>query len=333
MLPRVFAALLSLTTAACSRDMPGDATGQGTPKQSGQIVVAVTVDWEGAYALPEGLDALDSVRVELAGAPITHFVSAGYFTKQPPDPSTAEAIRHALRPGDELAVHLHGWSSLAARAGVQPRISPSFLTGTDKLLELGDGDLGFDLDLDAYTATDLRILLRTSRQLLGTLGVPVSKSFRAGGYLGTPRLLQAIRDEGFTVDSSAADASQLPDESSFRARVEQLWPDVDATTQPFRIPQRGGHLIELPIAAIADYTTAARIIELFIRAQAALARQPQTSVYIVLAFHQETAGDFAPEISDALHAVRQQAGLSKDLVFVTIEQMARRTALAAPPAP
>jgi hypothetical protein len=321
---RAIGVFLSAAVLACSGSDPSQAH-----ETRGHVVVAVTIDWEGAYVTPDGLDALDAVRDEIPGAPITHFVSAGYFTKQPADPAGIDSLRRAVRPGDELAVHLHGWRSLATKAGIEPRLSPSFLSGTDALLDLGDSDAGFDVDLDAYTSTELRILLRTSRQLLATLGSPISKSFRAGGYLGTPRVLQAIRDEGFVVDSSATDAGPLP-EGVFRTRVAEIWPDVAASAQPSRIPLRGGHLVELPIAAIADYMQADKILKLLEDAAARLAHAPQVDVFVVLAFHHETGADFGPELSDALKTARARADLSQQLVFVTIEDMARRSHLDAP---
>ena len=95
---------------------------------------------------------------------------------------TVTTISGIPRPGDELAMHLHAWKSLATAASIEPKLSPSFLTGTDKLLEFEDGDVGFDTDLDAYTGPELRALLRTSRKLLEQTKLPISKSFRAGGY-------------------------------------------------------------------------------------------------------------------------------------------------------
>ncbi|HVK88546.1 MAG TPA: hypothetical protein VM513_30720 [Kofleriaceae bacterium] len=318
----------ALALAACSNSKPAT---------KGRIVVAITVDWEGAYLSPEGLDALDEVREALGPkVPVTHFVCAAYFTKTNPDPAVVKTLTQSVRSGDELAVHLHGWKSLAVASAIEPRLSPSFLTGTDKLLEFADGDVGFDTDLDAYSGPELRTLLRTSRRLLeAQTKLPVSKAFRAGGYLGTPKVLQAIHDEGYTVDSSATDARQLDERKDdvLPRRVTEIWPKVDSGTQPFYVPQRGGQLLELPIAAFADYATAAEITGVIEAAGKRLAAAPNKDVFVVLGFHQETADEFGPRLRDGVAAAQQQPALASKLLFTTIDHAAALARPTATPAP
>jgi predicted deacetylase len=316
-----------LVLGSCSR---------ASPPANGRIVVALTIDWEGAYVSPEGLDALDEFRKALGSAPLTHFVSAGYFTKDRPDPTAARFITEAVRKGDELAVHLHAWRSLAKASGIDPKLSPSFLTGTDKLLEFEDGDVGFDTDLDTYGVPELRALVRTSRRLLEQLHTPVSRTFRAGGYLGTPKVLQAIREEGFTVDSSATDFRQLDERKDevLPERIHAIWPDVDTTTQPWLVRAPGGSLLEMPIAAFADYATADEIVAVFEAARARLLRAPGRDVFVVVGFHQETAHDFSGRLVEAMKKVRGRPELAGSLVFTTVEdaaERARRTVSPAPP--
>ena len=287
--------------AACSQPAPG-----------GELVVAVTIDWEGAFVSPEGLDAIDALRASHPALRLTHFVSAAYFTKSEPLDDAAATLREFVKPGDELAVHLHGWTSLARAAGVEPRTSPSFLTGTDELVTIED-DTGLDLDLDAYPSSELRALVRTTRDHLARIG-PVSKAFRAGGYLGTPRMLQAIRDEGFTIDSSAIDPRSIGTEHpAWTERLAELWPTVDRTTQPFAIALRGSNLIELPIAVVVDHATAADITSVLDAARAA-----DHDVFVVIALHQETAGEHAERLREVL------AGRSHDVTFATITQAGAR---------
>jgi hypothetical protein len=310
------------------------AAGSCSPAPRGRIVVAITIDWEGAYLSPDGLDALDDFR-RSEPAPMTHFVSAAYFTKGRPDPKAAAAIAQEFHKGDELAVHLHAWRSLARAGGIEPRLSPSFLTGTDKLLEFEDGDLGFDTDLDAYSVTDLRVLVRTSRRLLEGTHLPVSRAFRAGGYLATPKVLQAIQAEGFTVDCSATDHRQLDQRKDevLPRRLQAIWPGVAPTSQPWWIDAPGGPLLEMPIAAIADYATPAQIVAVFEAAHARLHDDPRRDVFVVVGFHQETAQDFAGRLRAALDEIRGRRELADELMFATIEDAAaraRRTA-ARPP--
>lgn len=315
--------LAGLLVAACS------SSGSKTAAK-GRIVVAITIDWEGAVLDDDGLDALDALRKTLGPTtPMTHFVSAAYFTKEQPDTTATASIRQALHKGDELAVHLHAWRSLARASQIEPKLAPSFLTGTNELLEFPDGDVGFDVDLDAYNVAELRALLRTSRQLLEPAGT-VSKSFRAGGYLGTPKVLQAIRDEGYRVDSSATDHRQLDERKDevLPKRIAEIWPKVDTTSQPFLVPGQGRPLVEIPIAAFADYAEAAEMAAVFDAAHARLQKDPNRDVFVVFGFHQETATHFAGRIAEAVTTVRARRELADQLLFTTIEyagELARGT--------
>ena len=306
-----------------------------TAPAKGRIVVAVTIDWEGAYLSPDGLDAMDALRRGLAGVPVTHFVSAAYFTKDKPDPTTAETLAKAVLPGDELALHLHAWRSLAKASGISPKLAPSFLTGTDKLLAFDDGDVGFDVDLDTYSVPELRALVRTSRRLLEEAHLTVSKSFRAGGYLGTPKVLQAIREEGFLVDSSATDYRQL-DELKVEVlpkRIQAIWPRVETTSQPWLVETRGGPLLELPVAAFADYAAPAEIVAAFEAAHTRLQKDPTRDAFVVIGFHLETADEFARRVGEALAKVRARPELAGELMFTSVEAAADRARREPAPAP
>jgi hypothetical protein len=303
------------------------------PDAKGRLVVAVTVDWEGAELSPDGLDAIDELRKQLGAAPITHFVSAAYFTKDHADPHAATSLAESIHPGDELAIHLHAWRSLARASGVEPKLSPSFVTGTDKLFDFEDGDVGFDTDLDVYSVTELRALIRTSARLLAQTHVAVSKTFRAGGYLGTPKVLQAVREEGYLVDSSATDYRQIDEgkDTVMLKRVQEVWPKTETTTQPYFVdgtaPAR--QLLEMPIAATADYVTAADVVITFEAAEARLQKAPTKDVFIVVGCNQETANDFAPRLGEAIAKLRATHPLADHLWFTTVEKAA---ALARPSA-
>ena len=296
------------------------------PHGVGRIVVVLTIDWEGATMSSEALDAIDATRKSTGGAPITHFVSAAYFTKAAPDPTATDTLSAALHPGDELAVHLHAWRSLAEVSGVKPRLAPSFLTGTDKLLVFDDGDEGFDVDLDAYSLVDLRAMVRQSRRLLEATHLPVSKSFRAGGYLATPKVLEAIRDEGFTVDSSATDYRRINigKEEFLGKRLQKVWPTINEGSQPYTIHEAPGELLEMPIAAIADYSTATQIVSTFEAAHARLRAAPGRDVFVVLAFHEETAVDFADRLAQAIANVSARPEFADELTYTTIQHAAER---------
>ena len=331
---RTRALLLVAAVAAAAAPAAGCSRGASTSAK-GQVVVALTIDWEGAYISPDGLDAIDELRRGFGAAPVTHYVSAGYFTKEHVDPTALASITQAVHQGDELAVHVHGWRSLARASGIEPRLSPSFLTGTDKIMEFEDGDVGFDLDLDAYSVAELRALLRTSRNLLAQTHLPISKTFRAGGYLATPKVLQAMFEEGYTVDSSATDYRQLDErkDAVLPTRIHAIWPGVETTTQPWLVHPPHGELLELPIAAIADYAETAEILRVLDAAHARLQQDPRRDVFVVLDFHQETAHDFGRRVGDALATLRAQPARAAELVFTTVEDAARRARRFVSPAP
>jgi predicted deacetylase len=323
---RIWALLLVAAVAVAAAPAAGCSRGAPTSAK-GQVVVALTIDWEGAYLSPEGLDALDDTRRRLGEAtPLTHFVSAAYFTKAAPDPKAASILAEEIKKGDELAVHLHGWRSLAKAAGIEPKLAPSFLTGTEKLLEFEDGDVGFDLDLDAYSVPELRALVRTTRKLLEQTKLPVSKSFRAGGYLGTPKVLQALREEGFTVDSSATDYRQLDERKDdvLPKRISAIWPGIDTTAQPWAFDATGGRLLEMPVAAFADYAEAAEIVAIFEAAHKRLQQAPERDVFVVIGFHLETANDFSGRLLEAIDKVRARPELAGELVFTRVTDAAER---------
>jgi hypothetical protein len=247
----------------------------------------------------------------------------------------AATISRAVRKGDELALHLHAWKSLALAGGLPPKLAPSYLTGTDKLLEFEDGDVGFDTDLDAYSVPELRVLLRTSRLLLEPTHIRVSRSFRAGAYLGTPKVLQAIREEGFTVDSSATDARQLeePTADALPRRVKAIWPGVDSTTQPWLVRAQGGgssaaagstELLEIPVAALADHASTEEMVAIVEAAYARLQKDPGRDVFVVLELELEIAHDYGGRIGDAVEKLRAHRELADHLVFATIASAAER---------
>jgi hypothetical protein len=305
--------LLLLVLAACSRSA-----------DEGRVIVAVTVDWEGAELNPDGLDAIDYLRKHTPG-PVTHFVSAAYFTKAEPEPVIA-TFTEMIRPDDELAVHLHAWRSLAKASGLEPRTSPSMMTGGPETDDY-DGDTGFETDLDTYDVAELRAMLQTSRRLLEQSKRRVSRSFRAGGFLGTPKMFAALRSEGYTSDSSALDHGQIDlEDPTLGERLAGIWPRVNGTTRPFL---RDG-LVEIPITAFADFSDATEVATMIDASFERLRAVPAKDQFVVLAFNLETAATLAGRIGEGLEKARAK---HPDMVFVTIEHAAElaRQDLGVPP--
>jgi hypothetical protein len=273
-----------------------------------------------------------------AAGRVTHFVSAAYFTKPGADPAAAaRQIEAAIRPGDEVGLHLHMWRSLVESSGVAARLAPSFLRPGGELLEFEDGDVGFEVDPGAYSTDELRRIIGRSRQLLGENGIELEPLFRAGGWLASPEVLEAARAEGFVVDSSSTDAAWLAgpenhDTRHLAERVARLWPAIDRTSQPYWIATAAGAVLEMPHTGnTADYLTVAemnRHIE-WALTEAKRARRP---VFIQLGLHAETAQLYAPRLEQVFADLGDRRG---ELVLETVSRSARsaRALAGEPPGP
>lgn len=306
-------ALLAIGCSKSKEDAPKAAPDRGTPppipsNEDAVAHVVVSIDWEGAYFRSEALDALEKFREDHPGVPLTHMITAAYYTKPNADPTDAtREIRLAVKKGDEVGLHVHAWKTLVAAAGVTPRLTPSFLSRENKLLEFED-DTGFDVDLSAYTVAELRAILKKSRELFEAEKIKVGTTFRASGWMGTPNVLEAARAEGYTIDSSATDPVWLdePEVPYLQERLRKVWPKVVTTTQPYWIDTPAGTILEMPDSgALADYTQPAEIVK-HIEQAAASAKSTGKPVIVVLGFHAETADEFAPRLVEALATLREK---------------------------
>ena len=307
---------LALLAAGCSKSKeegPKPASDRGTPppipsSEDAIPHVVVSIDWEGAFFRSEALDAMEKFREDHPGVPLTHLITAAYYTKPDADPVDAtREIRLAVKKGDEVGLHVHAWKSLVEAAGVKPRLTPSFLSRENKLLEFED-DTGFDIDLSAYTVAELRAIFKKSRELFEAEKINVGTTFRAAGCLGTPNVLEAVRAEGYTIDSSATDPVWFdePEVLFMQERLRKLWPRVTKMTQPYWIDTPAGKILEVPDnGALADYTQPAEIVA-HIEQAAASAKTTGKPVIVVLGFHAETADEFAPRLVQALATLREK---------------------------
>jgi hypothetical protein len=331
---RTSALLLAALLAACGKSDKAPTTAEGAAgavaaDPPSPVHIAVSVDWEGAHFDPDGLAALARFREANPGVPLTHLLNAAYFTKPGADATHAiREMKQALREGDEAGLHVHLWKSLVEAAGVEPRLERSFLTGTDTLLEFED-DTGFEVDPDVYSVHELRATYRRSRELLEQNGFTLAPVFRAGGWIGTAKVLEAVRAEGFTIDSSSTDGRWLVAEESgvLGKRVQEVWPSVDRTTQPFFIDTPAGQLLEMPDSgALADYLTAEQMEEHVRWAAGETKKNTARPVFVHLGFHAETAHHFAPRLTEALASLRK-GGVAMRFETLSTSAAAARAAL------
>ena len=297
------------------------------PRQeaAGRLRLAVSVDWEGRELRADDLAAMQRLREALPGVPLTHFLNAAYYTKPGADAAAVTSkLRGAVLPGDEVGLHVHGWRSLFAAAGVAFRDRPTFWGGGQPA-QAGGLDMGHEVEIGAYTVDELRAVLRRSRALLGTHGFPVGASFRAGGWMATPNVLEAIRHEGFTVDSSATDGRWHDELAGYalRQRIPEVWAGVTEESQPYLIETPAGAVLEMPdTCALADYVTAAEMVDHVRRAAARLT--PGRDLFVHVGFHQETAARYAARVGEALRTLAEDPDLP--LVVETLERSASAAA-------
>jgi hypothetical protein len=310
--------LLAMSAACAGLSRPAPPGGQ--PATAPRVILTVSVDWEGGSLRDSNLAALETLRRELPGVPFTHFLNGAYYTRSGAvaDEVTA-GIRRGLLPGDELGLHIHPYRSLVEAAGVVFREAPTFF---GRPLRSSDGDAGHEVELTAYSVDELRKIVRVARSRLTQAGFAISRSFRAAGWIADAKVLEAIRAEGFQVDSSATDSNWHREELANRpllGRIREVWPSVTYSTQPFTVPTAAGTILEMPdTGALADYVSAEEMSQHVKQALVRLGADRTRPLFVHIGLHQESAGRFAGRVSAALASVKHE----RDLQFLTLENAA-----------
>lgn len=301
----------ALALCACSKESKkkesGPELGSGTAPAAkpddpkARVVATLTVDWEGAYLSPEGLEALAEFRTRFEDAPVTHFICPAYFLQDGDSNNAAATIKKHIRKGDEVGLHMHSWKSIADRAGVPFRTSPNIYADDSDLIAFDHADRGYEVALSAYTLAELSKLIGTSVALLEEHGFGKPTSFRAGGYVTSPELLEAIRAAGLRVDSSSTWSVWYEEgQGSFQSELARMWPNLQELTQPYGIDTKAGPVIEVPnTGSFVEYATTDQMIGHLQRA-AAQSRSIGGPIYVNFGAHQETADEFIYLLSDAL---------------------------------
>lgn len=273
----------------------------------GSVIVTMTVDWEGAFLSEAGLQAMESFRADWPKMPLTHFICPAYFTQGGDEVELGAKLKSQLHEGDEIALHLHAWFSLAKAAGLTPRKGPNFYADDSPLMSFDHGDQGYEVALDAYEPAELTSLVKSSLQLFEEHKLGVPTAFRAGGYTATPKVLAAVRSAGLTVDSSATWADWFEEsQGRFQEELRRRWPNIEELTQPYGIDTSAGVIIEVPnTGSFSEYATADEMLG---HLQRALARSQAEDkpIYVDFGFHQETADEYIAAIGDALYNFRSE---------------------------
>lgn len=277
-----------------------------------KVKFTISVDWEGALLEKNNLNAMLKFRERFPEIPLVHFLNAAYFTQEG---AKAEEVRKkilsVLRPNDELGLHLHGWEKLFTQAGVRFRSSPSFLKNPAHSLSSLTGEPGHDVSIEAYSVDELRKVIRFSLDQLAEHGFTGIESFRAGGWLAGPHVLEALAREGFKMDSSALPPSLVSDTMSdhpLYPMLSRLWPKTNTTSQPYTIKTPGGTLLEYPNnAGMSDYVNPRQFANI-LQENLALARtQEDPSIFLHYGFHEETAELYLPQVEQVARELKKSA--------------------------
>ena len=287
-----------------------------------RVRVAISVDWEGREISAVNLQAFANLRNAHPQVPLTHFLNAAYFTK--PEANAAKITAQMLEvvlPKDEIGLHIHPWQSLVEAAGVTFRREPT-IWGNGRRMRVGMRDSGHEISVEAYEPNEFQAIVRKSKEILTANGFALGTSFRAGAWLAGPHVREAIRREGFLVDSSATDTKWHDelDDYELPRMMREIWPNVTSRTQPFVIKTPAGNLLEMPdTGALADYVTAEEMAAHVSDAVAELSDTGDRFVHI--GFHQETAARYVYRV---ITAIRMMAAKHGDrVIFETLQQSAQ----------
>jgi hypothetical protein len=282
-------------------------------RRKAKLQLVVTVDWEGRDLRDDNLRAMQDLHTRFPQVKIVHFLNAGYYTKQLADRADVTArINRAIAPGDEKALHIHGWKRLFEASGVVFRGTPTFWgTTIDPRSRECIEDCGHEVPISLYTTDELRKVVRFSLDTLERNGLGRAKSFRCGGWMAKPTVRDAIAAEGLKYEHSAVPVAFLKPKLGDRPLFDwlsELWVGTTTLSQPVLLPTATTPLIEVPDnGALADYASAQQMVDVFHENKAAFLRDRRKNVVVSIGFHQETAAAFLPQLEIALRRILDEA--------------------------
>lgn len=321
------AAALGAGCAAATDAEP--ATGDDDFTRRGKIQLLVTVDWEGRDLRDANVQAMRDLHARFPQVKVVHFLNAAYFTKGDSHDEDARArIASTIAPGDESALHIHGWKRLFEASGVTFKSAPTFW-GTSLRPNECIYDCGHEVPISLYSAEELRKVVRFSLDTLEARGFGRAKSFRCGGWMAKDAVREAVAAEGLLYEESAVPTTFLQPKlqgTPVLGWLGELWEGTTETSQPYTIATSAGELIEVPDnGALADYVSADQMVGTFEANKAVWLRDRRKNVVVSIGFHHETAAQYLPELEGALERIYEIAARERlPLESVTSEAVAVR---------
>ncbi|MFN0251833.1 MAG: hypothetical protein ACKV2T_33460 [Kofleriaceae bacterium] len=249
-------------------------TGFGTFsfKRSAPYYVLVTTDWDFADPGQQALIYHDHLHTNHPGMRITHFPGPYTFTDPSVTPARAGELvawlnKQKTEYNDEIGLHIHPYCNFVESAGLTCITDQSTVYTTDTS--------GYTIKLAAYGRENMRLLLEHAKTLFQQNGLPVPRTFRAGGWTASLETVAALDDAGFIADTSALNWKYIEgawgDRELYRWNMEN-WAPINDTSQPY-YPSESNVLasddptldiLEVPDNGVMiDYTTVAQLNGIF----------------------------------------------------------------------
>ena len=339
--PRLLAPLLALAALApgCTSETDDGSTSEDDyTRKRGKLQLVVTVDWEGRDLREDNLVAMQNLHAHFPQVKIVHFLNAGYYTKQGVSRTDVTArINRAIKPGDEKALHIHGWKRLFEASGLTFRASPTFWgTSLDATGRECIDDCGHEVPISLYTSEELRKVVKFSLDTLEGNGFGRAKSFRCGGWMAKPNVRDAVAAEGLTYEHSAVPTVFLKPKLGTMpvySWLSDLWQGTTNVSQPYTIATTTTPLTEVPDnGALADYVSTEQMMDTFEANKAAFLADRKKNVVVSVGFHEETAASYIPQLEAALQRMYDEAKAEKiPFESVTSEALSAVVVTPAPP--
>jgi len=178
-----------------------------------KLTLLASIDWEGGDILPKNIQAIEAFNKKYPNVPFTRFICPSYYTRGFDAVSVTKDIKRAIKPIDEVALHIHCWESLLTHSGVVYQSKPTWnhADGRGDPAKKHDGTLeyGHDVPLGLYSAQEIEKVVKSSVELLYDNKLLDKKTpcvgFRCGGWVACTKVLQALHSQkSFTYDASGA---------------------------------------------------------------------------------------------------------------------------------
>lgn len=317
----------------CATDADETASEEDDYTRRGKLQLLVTVDWEGRELDDRNITAMKELHRKFPQVKIVHFLNAAYFTKSDSDArAVKDEMNSAIAPGDEKALHIHGWKRLFEAAGVTFNSGPTFW-GTQIREQECFYDCGHEVPLSNYSVADLRKVIKFSLDTLEEQGFGRAESFRCGGWMAKEYVREAVAAEGLKYEESAVPTDFLAPklrQYPVHGWLSELWAGTTQTSQPYRIATPAGELVEVPDnGALADYMSTEQMFQVYLANKAEWQRARTKNFVVSVGFHTETAASYLPALESALTKMYDDAETSG----ITFESVTTRELTLPAPAP